>query len=61
MVFGETEWMGHQMPSGGTARGDECTCCGRRWSKMVYLNGGQRWCMPCNAENHKAAAKEGCV
>lgn len=56
MVFGSTE-QGREMPSGGTACGDECSCCGRRWSHMVYLNTSTRLCFPCNTEKHKADAK----
>lgn len=37
---------GQQLPTGGTARGDECDVCGRRFTKMLYM-GGRRQCLKC--------------
>jgi hypothetical protein len=30
---------GHELPTGGTAHGDECACCGKRYSIRYIVNG----------------------
>ncbi len=34
---------GSEMPNNGTAHGDECACCGRRFS-ITYIIDGKRYC-----------------
>jgi hypothetical protein len=47
-----------ELPSGGTAYGDECGKCGRRWTPMHYFDGRRR-CEPCLTEEHHNAARDG--
>lgn len=52
--------VGVKLKSGGTATGDDCDVCHRRFSVMHYIV-GRRLCGECLYREHCNAAREGRV